>query len=655
MQTLHNLQCLAGTAIDRASMQRLRDNLQELPKRLLQRHEQPKDYMLGNISGECNYHFSFRLEGSGFFQTGVLVASAERTPGGMPVPLRCKWKRKVGDLPVEISGVTSNMYQISADDVGTVIRVEAQPADRDDGLRGVVVGEIGPFELDPSTRRSLDNALGRGGSRFVTMWSNAPGGRSDLAIQASADGVRVAPQGGERPGRGELSVEYSKDYPRVIVHPLDKFKFQLLMSDSKSFHLVAPSRTARDLIAVTIRCFHAKKFHPCSEILQRLLPIQQLVPGAPQPPVDSRLDSCIRLERLTKELNRAMQQKEVSERVLRNTNNEKRQLQEQLIETISGFTDMIENLESQGADGAGSPSSTLPVETLREHLREANVQTQATQAELQDLRQHLERLRRAREAAEARVAARTPAPAEQARRLHEERDFLEARLKELSTASGTVQHQDQADHVHALELKRLRQDVEMLNDEKENLRRRLQDQDRERQELQDNFLYVKAQHDKVQMRLQQQQATDVAGDANRELQRHRGILNNIAEERSRLGARLELALREAEKDKAYHEQSLERVTAANARIMEERDRAAWEVRRISRLYSDSVSQFNGADEEDILSRTHGGPAGVSSKIAADQEELTRLQATLSEVSEAVKRKEQENESLKNRIRKLAVA
>ena len=32
------------------------------------------------------------------------------------VPLRCKWRRRVGDLPVEIPGVTSNMSapQLSA-------------------------------------------------------------------------------------------------------------------------------------------------------------------------------------------------------------------------------------------------------------------------------------------------------------------------------------------------------------------------------------------------------------------------------------------------------------------------------------------------------------------------------------------------------------
>jgi len=464
--------------------------------------------------------------------------------------------------------------------------------------------------------------------------------------------VRVAPHGSERPG-GDISVEYSMDYPKVIVDPLDKFQFRLVMSELHSFDLVAPSRTARDLIAVTIRCFQAEKFHPASAIFERLLPIQQLVPGAPQPPVDSQLDSCIRLERLSKELNQKIQQKEVFERVLRNTNNEKRELQEQLMETISGFTGMLENLENQSADGAGPPSA-LPVETLHEQLREAKEQTRAAQAELQDMRQHLQRLQRAREEREACVAARTPAPAEQAQSLRDQHDFLQARFKELSTASGTVHHRDQADHADAVELKRLRQDVQMLNDEKENLRQRVREQESERQELQDNFLYVKAQHEKVQTRLQQQQAADVVGDANHELQRHRATLNNIAEERSRLGARLGSVLRDAEKDKAYHHQSLERVTAANAQIKEEHDRAEGEVRRISQLYSDSVRQFSGADEEDMLSQTRGGPAGISLKTA-DQEELVRLQLTLSEVSGAMKRKEQENELLKNRIRKLAVA
>ncbi|CAE6946405.1 unnamed protein product [Symbiodinium natans] len=263
MQTLKDL---TSSLHDSASLQRLRENLNELPKRWLARAEQPEDYLLGSVRGECNYHFKFRLEGGGYFQTGVLVASAETSPGGLPVPLRCRWKRKIGDLPVEIPGVTSNMYQISADDVGTDISVEAQPADADDGHHGTVIGEIGPFELDPATRRSLDNALGLGGSRFAVMQSKLPGEtpgstRQDLAIQVSAEGVRVTAIGSGYQSREnrEVYAEYSSEYPKVIIHPLDTTKFQLVMSEVKTFHLMALTRTARDLIALTIRCFHAKK------------------------------------------------------------------------------------------------------------------------------------------------------------------------------------------------------------------------------------------------------------------------------------------------------------------------------------------------------------------------------------------------------------
>merc|ERR1719210_730148 len=128
-------------------------------------------------------------------------------------------------------------------------------------------------------------------------------------------------------------------------------------------------------------------------------------------------------------------------------------------------------------------------------------------------------------------------------------------MNEVSSSSTTVRQRDQADQIHAHELKRLRQDVETLYGEKEQLRQQLQDQDRERQELQDNFLYVKDQLEKMQMR-QCQDAEDAAGAPARELQRHRQTLDKASEERKLLYGRLEAALRDAEKDKAYHEQSL---------------------------------------------------------------------------------------------------
>merc|ERR1712087_160744 len=118
------------------------------------------------------------------------------------------------------------------------------------------------------------------------------------------------------------------------------------------------------------------------------------------------------------------------------------------------------------------------------------------------------------------------------------------------------------------------------------------------------------------------------------------------------------ALSEAEKEKAYHEQSLERVVTANARLMEEKDRAAREVQRLSKLYTESMNQMqnnsgpfgSGVNEPGMeASATSGGNDDV------DQGELARMQAQMKKTDEALAKKEQENESLKNRIRKLAVA
>jgi len=659
------MQSLQSLLNDRAALQKLRENLQDLPKRWLSRNDQTEDYLLGSVHGDCNYHFAFRLEGGGYFQTGVLVASAESAPGGLPVALKCKWLRKVGDLPVEIPGVTSNMYQISADDVGTHICVEAQPADVDDGFYGTIFGEIGPFELDPATRRKLDNNLGLGNSKFSVMLSRSPGdataGVSNFIINATADGVGVVPvQGGAEKSNKEAFVEYSADYPKVIIHPLDTTKFQLVLSESRAFHFVATSRTSRDLIALTIRCFHSKKYLSTQIILQSLLPVQPLAPGnaaVPSDPrtsgtgSDPRLDACIVLERLTKELNNAMQQKELSEKVLRNTNHEKRQLQEQLMETISGFTEVIEGLQDQFADGVGHVSAAVPVERLQEQLHEVNVQNQTLTADIQAGRQKLEKFQRARKTAEVSAASAGTIKRDVAQ-LKEERSFLQARLNELTGTTNTPKQRDQADQVHAHELKRLRQDVETLHNQKEDLRRRLQDADNERHELQENFLYVKGQLDKVQMR-QAQAAASSSSDGSKEVQGARANVEAAIAERNRLSMRLEGTLREVEKEKAYHEQSLERVVRANARLMEEKDQAAKEVQRISQLYAESVEQINQTNQSGVFSMDPSSTYGGSP--VADPEEISRLQAQIAQAAASIQQKENENESLKNRIRKLAVA
>merc|ERR1712048_1221512 len=121
---------------------------------------------------------------------------------------------------------------------------------------------------------------------------------------------------------------------------------------------------------------------------------------------------------------------------------------------------------------------------------------------------------------------------------------------------------------------------------KEALRTKLQEADRTRQELQENFLYVKNQLDKVQLR----QAQARAGNApeEKEAKRLTEAITNIGEERSRLNMQLEAVHKELEKEKSYHESSVERLMAANGKLMEEKQRAEKEVQRLSQLYAESV-------------------------------------------------------------------
>lgn len=649
---MQTLQCFSASLNlhDAGSLHRLRNHLQALPQRLLSRSDQRQDYLLGNTRGDCNYQFKLRLDG-GYFQTGVLHASATKEDGDLPIPLKCRWSRKVGDLVVDIPGVTSNMYQISADDVGTEICVEAEPADVDDGLYGVVTSDIGPFELDPATRRSLDTALGKGSTRFIAIQSRVTGealsvmNRQEVAVDASTDSVRVVPlQGGVERTNREVAVTYSADYPKVIIHPLDTTKFQLVMNEQATLHLVAKTRTQRDLIAVTIRCFHSKKYLSSENILDVLLPVRPSVPGHIAPANDDRLDASVVLERVLKELNRVMQLKETHEKVLRNTKREREQLQEQLLETISACTEVIENLE-QSEDGSLTGAVEVSPEQLQDSLSTASAQNQMMISELQSLRKHLTELQIENNSFAETGHVSGPDLGQQLRSLREERNLLQTRLAEVTLAGGSVHQRNQAEHIHVLELKRHRQDVENLHSQKEELRRHLQDKDVEKEQLQQSFLYVKGQLDKVQLR-QANAASSEDGDSSGEIQRLGRILETVENERCQLALRLEAILRECDKEKAYREQTLDRVMSANAKLMEERDRSAAEVVRVSQLYSNAVGQLK-ADSDLLMT--------VGSISSADGLDVATLQEQLAELDAQLEQRDQENESLKNRIRRLAVA
>mmetsp|Transcript_93318 Transcript_93318/g.273175 ORF Transcript_93318/g.273175 Transcript_93318/m.273175 type:complete len:635 (+) Transcript_93318:95-1999(+) len=633
MQALRNLLGSGGQGV---SFQSISDSLRNLPQEILRQIDSTGDgpvHMRGRVSGQPSYHFSLhfepRSEGGGLCQTGVLVATATtRSDGGQPVPITCRWKRRIGAHLIEIPGIHGSMYHTSADDIGMDIVCQAEPANS--SAEGQAYGVLGPFELDPITKMSLENLISSGASRFPVRHyrdEDDPHPR-DLQIHVTQDHVKVVHPGADRQS-SEVLAPYTADYPKVVIHPLDTCKFRLELSDEadKIYHFVALSRTSRDLIALLIRCFHSRKYVATSFILSQLFQ-NPATPGAPLTSVHyDGFDVHGLGDRLGKELDRTVGQLEAVEKVVRNANLEKTELQAQLHETISSYTEAIEKLHQQLAVAKGGPSATVQLQ-----LHEARAQQQRLQLELGELRQ--------REEEEQQQAPKVEEPSEEVRA---QAEALKGEISQLRTSisalAGDAAMNSQRDVTRAEELRRLRSDVDMLNSEKEGLEKCAMQADQDKQDLIENFLYVKGCLDKLQMA--SLEAPDASPEHEREVAKLKEAYSQVVDERNRLAVRVEAMDRDREKQKQQRESALERVMNANARLLEERDRLDKEKARVSELYRSTISAL-------------GAQAGGGASPGGDASMLEVLRAELAEKQALLAKREQEGESLRVRLRKLAM-
>jgi len=633
MQTLRSL-LGSGQGV---TLQAISESLRSLPQEILRQIDSSGDgaaHMRGRVSGAPNYHFSLhfepRSEGGGLCQTGVLVATATtRSDGGQPIPISCRWKRRIGAHLIEIPGIHGSMYHTSADDIGMDIVCQAEPANG--SADGHAYGVLGPFELDPITKMSLENLISSGASRFPVRHyrdEDDPHPR-DLQIHVTQDHVKVVHPGADRQS-SEVLAPYTADYPKVVIHPLDTCKFRLELSEEvdKIYHFVALSRTSRDLIALLIRCFHARKYVATSFILSQLFQ-NPATPGAPLTSVHyDGFDVHGLGDRLGKELDRTVGQLEAVEKVVRNANLEKTELQAQLRETISSYTEAIEKLHQQLAMARGGPTANLQLQ-----LHEAKAQQQRLQLELQEVRTRADE-------EEQSMPKRQEPSAEQLAQAEKVRGEIAQLRQSISALAGDAAMNSQRDLTRAEELRRLRSDVDMLNSEKEGLEKCAMQADKDKQDLIENFLYVKGCLDKLQMA--SLEAPDCSPEYEREMAKLKESFSQVVDERNRLIVRVEAMDRDREKQKQGREAALERVMNANTRLLEERDRLEKEKSRVSELYRSTIGAMGAAAQ--------GGSAATGADAAA----LEALRAEIAEKEALLAKREQDGESLRTRLRKLAM-
>jgi DNA repair exonuclease SbcCD ATPase subunit len=424
----------------------------------------------------------------------------------------------------------------------------------------------------------------------------------------------------------------------VVINPLERgvpeFEFVLELSEDweKVYHFSALSRGSRDTIALLIRCFHARKYVATSFILSRLFQ-NPATPGAPLTGPIGREEFDVHGlgQRLGKELDRTVGQLESVERVVRTSNEEKRQLMEQLQETIGSYTEAIEKLHQQLAFAKGGPAAQLQLQ-----VHDARAANQRLQLDAKDVQNRLEEEQR-------------KAPAQSGT---SEAEVLSAEITRLrasiSSLAGEAASHSQRDHTRHEELRRLRQDVELLNGEKEGLEKCAFQAEKDKQDLVENFLYVKGLLDKLQMASLESPAA--SPEVEREIAQLKTTYSQVVDDRNRLAVRVEHLDRDREKQKAQRESALERVMNANARLLEERDRLEKEKARVSGLYQQTMGAMGAMPQAGA-----GYPgAGGSTADGASAADLEALKVELAQKTELLAKREQESESLRSRLRKLAM-
>eukprot|EP01071_Lankesteria_metandrocarpae_P006218 Lankesteria_metandrocarpae@DN4281_c0_g1_i1.p1 len=405
------------------------------------------------IWGNHSFHFFFVVDSGNqnsssntSVNTGRLVAKARKSAGGIELPLRCRWKRKVSKevlldiFDENICEVTS--YHVSADDVGCKVYVEAWiPSEEYTDQRAFA--EIGPFEMNTATRKNLDNSMAIESTRFPLKLlsvsdpddSFTSAGRledNNVMLHVSSKEIRIVKPGPRGVGfTREWIAKYGAEFPLIQMQHTDSCSFELKLGpDTTDDHLrlAALSRSQRDLLTLTIRCFHARQLVATTAVIEQITRQTQLRQDtfrAPQSlPVllsttslydtsPTALDFYVIVHRLLVQIAAAISLQQRYAREKSRAVVEKEVLEQDITATIEAYQQLLLSYQNDGGSLSGSKlplmqtTTGVSLDVTTRAAQTANLENQlrSSQTKCKEYADELQLLRRDYRALEARNAA----------------------------------------------------------------------------------------------------------------------------------------------------------------------------------------------------------------------------------------------------------
>ncbi|GIX60843.1 DNA topoisomerase 2 [Babesia caballi] len=347
------------------------------------------------VSGEYNFGFNLKFHPQ---EIGVVVATVS---GVKEEDCVFRWARRHATYEIDIDHVTGPRYALSADDIGTSLVLYCTP----NGDLGTAIGEIGPIDVDVTSRRAIQDALisstarhdlflerDASTARSLSGCLHAPeqapkadGSHVKYVMYIMSEEVQLQPD--DFTAEGVIKGRYSSSYPRVRLCKDDALRLFLRINDKHEITLRAFSKQQRDMIALMLRAFHSRLL-----ILNALEAnsLEVLRDGKLQDPTNGgrHLDVVLALQKANDDLSVSLDETTRLRREVSRCKQEKSYLESEIENTIKVFQQQLSASDAD-APQAGQPKDGYN-ETLYTELINRNAQLADQVSELTAERNALE-------------------------------------------------------------------------------------------------------------------------------------------------------------------------------------------------------------------------------------------------------------------------
>lgn len=320
------------------------------------------------IQGKYNYYLHTAIKGEAPCQSSTLIIGLfSNETKKVPLNFSCKYYRIKNKSISQLSGLNSNIYNLSASDIGCTIKVEVSLAEKNEFFYGMSEIFYGPIQFDLKLKHTLENILAIGGSKFpitiISPLNKISNFNNDCSFLLTNDHIRIIAASNISEEKS-VKFKYFLGYPHLMINNNEATQIQMIFKgneemenlkdffnigkDVKNFEVIfqTSSRHCRDLIISSIRCFCVKNYLINSKSIAHIDNLFENDEKENKEGIDVKFDLITEVENLKKEISHLSEntQEILNEKTA--LSKEVKAIEDELEKTIQTYTNLINEMKN---------------------------------------------------------------------------------------------------------------------------------------------------------------------------------------------------------------------------------------------------------------------------------------------------------------------